>query len=372
MLLKTLDGMISGAMFDHLGGGFHRYSVDRRWQIPHFEKMLYDNGQLVSVYSEAYRETKRDEYRRVVEATCDFVLRELKAPGGAFYSALDADSEGEEGKFYRWTKAEIAQAAEQIDDFAIAADAYRLGGEPNFEEKFFAPDPRRTLSEIAKEQKVTFAELDQRLAPIRQAMFGIRAARQRPITDDKILTAWNGLMIAGLADAGRMLDRDDYVTAAQQAAEFILKELRDQDGKFRRSFAGGKATLNAYVDDYAFFAAGLIALHRATGDDRWLTEAKAVTDKQLALFWDDSAGGFFFTSNDHPSLIVRAKDPVDGAIPAGASVAAENLQYLAGQIPDTDYNQRLKSTLESFSPMFKQGPAGVPRVAAVLARYLDS
>jgi uncharacterized protein YyaL (SSP411 family) len=372
MLLKTLDGMISGAMFDHLGGGFHRYSVDRRWQIPHFEKMLYDNGQLASVFAAAYQTTKRDEYRRVVEATCDFVLRELKAPGGAFYSALDADSEGEEGKFYRWTKAEIAQVAEQVDDFAIAAEVYRLDGEPNFEEEFFALDPRRTLTEIAKEKKVAFADLDQRLAFARQAMFQMRAGRERPLTDDKILTAWNGLMIAGLADAGRILDRDDYVASAQQAAEFLLAELREKDGKLRRSFAAGKATLNAYVDDYAFFAAGLIALHRATGDDRWLNEAKAITDKQIALFWDDSAGGFFFTSSDHASLIVRAKDPVDGAIPAGASVAAENLQYLDSKIPDTDYRQRLQSTLESFVPLFQQGPAGVPRVAAVLTQYLES
>ncbi len=370
MLLKSLDGMISGAMYDHLGGGFHRYSVDQRWQIPHFEKMLYDNGQLVSVYAEAYADTKGDEYRYIVEGTCDFVIRELKAPGGAFYSALDADSEGEEGKFYRWTEKELKEF-EAIDSWELARDVYRLSGKPNFEHEFFAPDPRRTLTAIAEERGTEFSSLNERLSPIRKAMFKVRSERSRPITDIKILTAWNGLMIAGLADAGRILGRDDYTDAAVKAAEFLLAELRTDQGRLLRSHAAGQAKLNAYVDDYAFFASGLIALHRATGEQRWLDEARSITDTQLEWFWDESGGGFFFTSRDHPSLIVRVKDPVDSAVPSGTSVSAENLLYLSRESKQSTYRDRVEATLQSLGPLIRQAPAAVPRSAAVLAEFLE-
>lgn len=371
MLLKSLDGMISGAMIDHLGGGFHRYSVDRRWQIPHFEKMLYDNGQLATVYATAYRDTKRDEYRYVVEGICDFVLRELRAPGDAFYSALDADSEGEEGKFYRWSDAEIARLKKQVDGFEMAAEVYRLDGPHNFETEFHVPDPGQSLTAVAASRKTTFDALVNEIAPVRKALFQARAEHARPITDTKILTAWNGLMIAGLADAGRLLERDDYVTAAAAAAKFILRELRDENGRLLRSFAADKAKLNAYVDDYAFLASGLIALHRATNDASWLTSATEVTDKQIELFWDDKNGGFFFTSKDHQELIVRVKDPVDGAIPSGASVSAENLHYLAKTTKNESYRSRLQETLESMGPTFKRAPAAMPRAAAILAEYLE-
>ena len=376
MLIKSLDGMISGAMIDHLGGGFHRYSVDRKWQIPHFEKMLYDNGQLASVYAAAYEDTGSEEYRRVTEGICNFVLRELRAetsPEGdaAFYAALDADSEGEEGKFYRWTKEEIAELTGSVKGFDEAVKVYRLSGTPNFEHEFFAPDPRRTLTSIAKENGEAFAALDDRLMSIRKTMFDIRAKRPRPITDIKILTAWNGLMIAGMADAGRILKKPKFTTAASGAAEFVLRELADDDGRLKRSYAAGEAKLNAYVDDYAFFASGLIALHRASGDDKWLNLAKKITDKQIELFWDEADGGFYFTSSDHPSLIVRVKDPVDGAIPAGTSVSAENLMYLSKHFPDGEYQAKLKATIIAALPMFRRGPAGIPRMAAVVAEYLD-
>ncbi len=371
MLIKSLDGMISGAMLDHLGGGFHRYSVDPRWQIPHFEKMLYDNGQLASVYAEAYLDTQRDEYRYVVEGICDFVIRELKAPGGAFYSALDADSEGEEGKFYRWTKEELKGLAGSVAGFQAAAEVYRLSESPNFEGEYYVPDPRNTLTAIAAAKGEKFAVLNDRLAPVRKQMFDLRSQRERPITDVKILTAWNGLMIAGLADAGRILKREDYTAAAVDAAEFLLAELRREDGRLLRSYAADEAKLNAYVDDYAFLASGLIALHRATGDDRWRDAAKEITDKQVELFWDEAAGGCFFTSMDHPSLIVRVKDPVDSAIPSGMSVSAENLQYLAAEFEDAAYGDRLQQTLQSLVPLMRRAPAAAPRAAAVLAEYLD-
>ncbi len=371
MLVKTLDGMISGAMYDHLGGGFHRYSVDGRWQIPHFEKMLYDNGQLASVYAAAYEETQRDEYRFILEGICDFALRELRAPGGAFFSAIDADSEGEEGKFYRWTEGEL-QWLQSTPELRGVSRVYRLRGEPNFEGDYFVPDPGSSLTEIATAQGAEFTALNERLAPARQIMLEVRSKRPRPLTDTKILTAWNGLMIAGLADAGRILQREDYTSAAVKAAVFLVRNLRGRDGRLRRSFAAGEAKLNAYLDDYAFLASGLIALHRATGDKRLLGLAKELTDKQIELFWDDAAGGFYFTSKNHPSLIVRVKDPVDGAVPSGTSVTAENLLYLANALNDESYRTRLEQTLRSLAPLMRRAPSAAPRAAVVLAEYLDN
>ena len=371
MLLKSLDGMISGGMYDHLGGGFHRYSVDERWQIPHFEKMLYDNGQLVSVYAEAYEQTGIEEYRYVVEATCDFVLRELKAPGGAFYSSLDADSEGEEGKFYRWSAEELTQF-EALDGFAEFASVYRMDGKPNFEDEYYVPDPGSTLTAISEHNSESFSALLKRLAGVRQAMFTVRAKRARPMTDTKILTAWNGLMIQGLADAGRILKRKDYTAAAVNATSFLMKHVRSDDGRLLRSHAGGEAKLNAYLDDYAFLAGGLIALHRSLGDARLLDLAAQITDKQLDLFWDDQAGGFFFTSQDHPELIVSVKDPVDSEVPSGASMTANNLLYLSQHGVDQGYRARSQATLQSMTPLMRRAPTAAPRAATVMADILDT
>ncbi|MCP4887232.1 MAG: thioredoxin domain-containing protein [Planctomycetaceae bacterium] len=370
MLTKTLDGMISGAMYDHLGGGFHRYSVDQKWQIPHFEKMLYDNGQLMSIYAEAFAETQRAEYRHVVEGIGDFVIRELRAPGGGFYSALDADSEGEEGKFYRWTAAEIADLKSE-PGFELASDVFHLQGPPNFEGEFYAPDPRETLTAAAQQRELDFETLTKRLKSIRTKMFEIRSGRERPITDVKILTAWNGLMVQGLADAGRILNRPDYIKAATQAADFLLAQLRQEDGRVLRSFAAGEAKLNGYVDDYAFLARGLQALHQATGEARWLNHTREITDQQLERFWDEDASGFFFTSSDHPELIVRVKDPADGAIPAGNSVSLENLRYLAEQTGEAKYQDVYEQTLQSLVPLLKKAPSAAPRATAELAHYFD-
>ena len=312
----------------------------------------------------------------MVEGICDFVIRELKSPGGGFYAALDADSEGEEGKFYRWTQEELKQIAEddavEAETFSKAVQVYRLKGKPNFEGEYFVPDPRKSITAVAKELGTTFNALNDELAPVRQAMFDVRAKRERPITDTKVLTAWNGLMIAGLADAGRILQREDYTNAAIDAANFVLNELRTEDGRIQRTHAAGESKLNAYIDDYAFFTSGLIALHRATGEDRWSRLAREVTDTQLEWFWDEQRGGFYFTSKDHPSLIVRSTDPVDGAIPSGISVAVENLYYLARDLKQPKYEQPLKETLQSLVPLFQKSPSAAPRAAAVMAAYLDS
>lgn len=371
MLIKTLDAMISGAMFDHLGGGFHRYSVDRRWQIPHFEKMLYDNGQLASVFAQAYRLTGREEYRRVCERTCDFVIRELNAPGGGFYSSLDADSEGEEGAFYRWSREQLAERRKQIDTFELLSDVYRLNGKANFEGEYFVPDPGRTLTAIATQRGISFDKLEQQLSQPRHQMWQHREQRLHPQRDTKVLTAWNGLMIAGLADAGRLLDRPDYLDAAAAAASFVLREMPKVDGRLNRTFADDHAKLNAYLDDYAFLVSGLIALHRATDEAMWLDAATNLTNLQLKHFWDDAAGGFFFTSDDHPALIVRFKDPLDGAIPAGNGVAAENLAYLASHSQNNEYQSKMDETLRSVRGLFRRSPSSLTRTAAVVAATLN-
>ncbi|TWU22551.1 hypothetical protein Pla52o_36100 [Novipirellula galeiformis] len=372
MLTRTLDGMISGAMFDHIGGGFHRYSVDRRWQIPHFEKMLYDNGQLASVYAWAFEITKRQEYRDVAIAICDFVLRELKSDDATFYSSLDADSEGEEGKFYRWNKEEIETLEKSLKGFERFATIYQFHEKPNFEVEFFAPAPKHSLTEIAKQSEQTYENLWDAMQVVKSELLTIREKRERPLRDEKVLAAWNGLMIAGLADCGRLLDRSDYIGAATKAADFILAKLAADDGTLRRDYASDAKKLDGYLDDYAFFVSGLIALHRATGEAKWMKAAESLTEKQIELFWDETVGGFFFTTAEQSLLIVRMKNPTDGALPAGASVAAENLLYLkkhSDVFAEKDYLGKLAVTAAA---VIKQNPAAAPRMAAVLADYVES
>lgn len=381
MLVRSLDGMLSGAMWDHVGGGFHRYSVDRRWQIPHFEKMLYDNAQLAPIYAAASVATGREEYRDVAIRTCEFVLRELRADGGAFYASLDADTEGEEGKSYRWTEEEIESLkGDEISGFDLAADVFRLDGPANFEGEYHVPAPGVSLTAAAKRREMTYRVLDERLSATREAMFEVRRSRTQPPTDVKILTAWNGLMIAGLADTGRILERPEFVRAAEQAATFLLENSRgdgrqagdgNDGGRLLRSYAGGEAKLNGYADDYAFLASGLLAIHRATGDTKWMDRARELVDDQIERYWDEQGGGFFYTSGDHPTLIVRVKDPIDAEIPSAASVTAENLLELAELTGREEYRERFDATMRSLGPVFDALPAGVPRAAAALATALD-
>ena len=373
MLTHTLDGMLSGAMWDHVGGGFHRYAVDRRWQIPHFEKMLYDNAQLAPIYASAYALTGREEYRDVATRTCEFVIRELSHEGGAFYSSIDADSEGEEGKFYRWSREELQRLGGQFDGsmWALATETFRLKDAPNFEGEFFVPAPGASLTVRAQAQNLTYRELDQKLGVVRERLLAVRDRRHRPPTDVKVLTSWNGLMIAGLADTGRILGQAELIAAAEQAAEFLWREARTADGRLRRSYAAGEAKLNAYLDDYAFFANGLLALHRATGEPKWLARARDVADQQHRRFWDETGRGYFFTSADHPTLIVRVKNPIDAALPSGNSVSLENLRRLAILTEDDLYLNSAQETLAALRPIFENVPAGMPRAAVSLAEISE-
>jgi uncharacterized protein YyaL (SSP411 family) len=367
MLIHTLQHMRRGGIYDHVGGGFHRYSVDRMWRIPHFEKMLYDNGQLASVYAIAGSLLERDDLGQVAEETCDFVLREMTSPEGGFYAALDAESEGEEGKFQRWTKDELKSLLTE-SEFEFVSKQFALQKDPNFEEKYYVLNIDTALLEtpfLTNLYKNGWSE-------IRAKLLAARDKRKKPLTDTKIVVADNGLMIAGLADTGRLRKKPQYIAAAKKAADFILTKMQTADGRLLRSYAGGEAKLNAYLNDYAFFTYGLIALHRATGEEKWLQAAEKITAKQIELFADPRGGGFYFTSKDHEALIARAKDPIDGAVPAGNSVAAGNLIYLAKEAKQPDWLTIAEKSIQSNAGLLEQAPSAAPWMAMNVAALLDA
>lgn len=370
IMIRTADRMMMGGIHDHMGGGFHRYSVDRYWQIPHYEKMLYNNGQLTSFYSELYGLTGNETYRKVVEDMLEFVEREMLAPKGGYYAALDADSEGEEGKFYVWSREEIQQLLTE-DEYKFYASVFGINGAPNFENKFYSPVLDQTWNEVAASQELTVEALWSKLKPINQKLFEVRSKRIRPGTDSKVLTSWNGLMIRGLADAGRLLENDQYTERAVKAAEFVLTELQQPDGRLLRTYTSGQAKLNAYLDDYAFLIDGLIAIHKTTGDVSWLDKADQLQQKQIELFHDPEIGGFYFTSNDHQKLLARTKDPVDAAIPSGNGVSASNLIYLAEHLKKPEYREMAKGICFATSGLLDRVPIASARLLESLPELVD-
>ncbi len=369
MLLTTLDRLAAGGIRDHLGGGFHRYSVDRFWRVPHFEKMLYDNAQLATVYSLAYQRTGEERYRRVVEDLLAFVARELTSKEGAFYSALDAETDAEEGRFYVWRREELAPLA-KLPGYDLFAQVYGLKRDPNFEHSYVLEEVTAT-AEVARQAKLSPSDLTQQLEPVRKRMLELRSQRTRPLLDNKILASWNGMMIRGYADAGRILKNEQYLAAARRAAEFVLKEMRTPDGRLLRTHTAGEAKLNAYLDDYAEVTSGLLALYEATDERPWLDAAADLTQKQIELFWDEAAGGFFYTSADHETLIVRSRGPVDGATPSGNSVAAENLLTLAELLNKPEYRTKAEATIQAFSPIYRAAPQALPRMGVAITRMVQ-
>ena len=360
-LIKTCERMMMGGILDHLGGGFHRYSVDRYWKIPHFEKMLYDNAQLATVYSRAFELSKQPEFRMVVEEMLEFVTREMQDKGGAFYSALDAESEGEEGKFYRWDKEEIRKTL-TTEEFELFAKVYGINAAPNFETKYYVPqfsdNMQQTATKVGREPAALISELK----PIRKKLFDLRAKRIRPLTDTKILASWNGMMIRGYADAGRILKNDSYIETAKQAAKFILDKMVNDEGRLVRTYTDGQAKLNAYAPDYACVVDGLLAIHKATGETEWLDASVKIQTKQDELFWDDQHGGYFYTSGDHESLMARAKKVTDGPVPSGNSVTAGNLLQLYNLTKDQQYLDRARQTVLAASPLLDEFPIVAPRL----------
>jgi len=315
----TLDKMAAGGMFDQVGGGFHRYSTDERWHVPHFEKMLYDNALLIRLYVHAWQVTGRDAYRRVALETADYLLRELRHPDGGFFSSQDADSEGVEGRFFVWAWDELVRVGGE--DVATAFGATPSG---NWEgtNVLWRPLP---LEGVAAEFDLDPVELGHRMEAARGALFEIRERRVRPATDDKVLAAWNGYAIAALAEAGRAFEHPDYVEAAVRAADFVLTRRRDGQGRLRRSWREGREGRPAFADDHAAMADACLVLYETTFDLRWFERARALADDLLRLFHDEDRGGFFQTGSDAETLVVRPKDLQDNAVPSGNSRAADVL-----------------------------------------------
>jgi uncharacterized protein YyaL (SSP411 family) len=368
-LYLTLDKMAHGGIYDQLGGGFHRYSTERTWTVPHFEKMLYDNAQLVELYSLAYRKTKNPVYQRIVRETIGFVDRELSSPEGGFYSALDADSEGEEGKFYVWTAKEIDTVLGEDADFFKRV--YGADGTPNFEEKFIILTLPKPLADVAKKKKMTEAELEAKLAPLRQKLLAVRSKRPRPFLDTKILTGWNGQMIAAYAVAGQTFGEAKYTARAVKAADFLLKNLRDKEGRLLRTYSGGTAKILGYLDDYAYLIHGLLALHDATGEQKWLDETKGLADAMNRRFKDPNGGGFFYTADDHEKLFARAKDQYDGAQPSGNSTAARDLVRIWIKTGDERYKVLARKSLKAFAGPLKLEPGSLSLMAVALGEFID-
>jgi uncharacterized protein YyaL (SSP411 family) len=375
--LFTLDQMAQGGIYDQIGGGFHRYSTDRTWTVPHFEKMLYDQAQLVEAYALAHRATRKPHYARVVRETLDFVLREMTSPEGGFYSALDAETDAEEGRFYVWTDKELRAAVLDADERALLAKVYGLDDGVNFEGKYHILRLKRPLAEIAESMNLTEDALLAKLVPLRQKLFDERSKRKRPFLDTKILTAWNGEMIAGFALAGQILKEERYTRAASRAANFVLAKLRTKEGRLLRSYSAqpgkpAEARLNGYLDDYAYLVHGLLTLHDATGKRHWLDESIALTDLMVKHHQDVRHGGFFYTSNDHEKLFARAKDQYDGVQPAGNSVATRNFVRLWGKTADAKYRDLAEKTLKTFAGPMKLSPTSLTAMAASLSLYLDA
>ncbi|HEU4477217.1 MAG TPA: thioredoxin domain-containing protein [Pyrinomonadaceae bacterium] len=365
----TCSKMAEGGIYDQLGGGFHRYSTDSKWLVPHFEKMLYDNALLSRLYLHHYQATGDDKARRVSEGILDYVVREMTAPEGGFYSTQDADSEGVEGKFFVWSWNEIQ---ELLGDQAapVFCDYYNVTTEGNFEGLNIL-NVTRSLSEVAARNSMEVDALEALLAASRRKLYEAREKRVKPDRDEKILTAWNGMMLASFAEAGAILERDDYIEVARRNARFILETLRN-DGLLLRTYKDGIAKLNGYLEDYAFLSEGLLTLYEATGDLEWLQACLQLTAKMVEEFWDDDAGGFFFTGKSHETLIVRSKDFFDNATPSGNSVAAEVLLRLALLADNEDYRRRGTTILRLMAQAMNRYPAGFGRALGALDFYLSS
>ena len=367
---KTLQAMAAGGIYDHLGGGFHRYSTDRQWLVPHFEKMLYDNAQLAGAYAHAYKRTNRGSYRRTAEETIAFVLGEMTDPKGGFYSALDAETDGVEGAHYVWSPEEV-QRILGADDARLFNAAYGLD-QPEFFEHGYVLRLPRSLDESAEKLQLPIGQLHARLSPMRTKLLEVRRQRPPLLKDDKVLTSWSGLMITGLAEAGRQLKEPRYIATAEKGAMFIAGEMRDDEGRLQRTWRNGEAKIEAYLDDYAFLIQGLLALHAATDDDKWLHAARRLMDDQVELFWDPQEKGFFFTSHRHEKLLARTKDAYDSVLPSGNSVSARNLVRLAVLTDDPRYKEYATDTLQVFAPMLKRTPGSLPYLALALQEYIDA
>ena len=357
MVTYSLEKMARGGIYDQLGGGFHRYAVDAVWLVPHFEKMLYDNAQLIRVYLHTFQVTGDEFFKRIAVECLEYICREMLDPSGGFYSTQDADSEGEEGKFFVWTPEEITEVLGEDVGRAFCR-AYDVTAGGNFEGH-----------SILNIKDPALAGND-RFDDARKRLFEHREKRVKPFRDEKILTAWNGLMLAAFADAAGVLGDERYLSIAKKNADFILTELQ-KDGRLLRTWKDGKAKLNGYVEDYANVADGLVELFQVSGDAEYLTEAKRLADLMITEFWDAESGGFFFTSNDHEQLVVRNKDLYDNATPSGNSVAADVLLKLAKLTGEDKYERFAVTVLRLTASQIRRHPQGFGRALSALEFHLE-
>jgi uncharacterized protein YyaL (SSP411 family) len=353
MVTTTLDAMAQGGMYDQIGGGFARYSTDERWHVPHFEKMLYDNAQLVVAYLEGWQATRRPLYRRVAAETLDYVLREMTAPEGGFWSATDADSEGVEGKFFVWTPGEVTDAV-GADDAPLVLDWFDISEHGNWEGTN-VPHVPRPLADVARKHGLEPAEAERHIARARELLYAARSQRVPPGLDDKILTAWNGLMLGAFADAARILGESRYLDAAVRAADFVLGTLRDAAGNLHRVYRAGRSRLDAYLEDYAYLADGLVSLYEAGADVRYLREARTLVER-IRLGFRAPDGGFFSTADRHEALVLRPREGFDGATPSANAVAARAMARLSYHLGDRGLREEARSALEAYGQMLSQQP----------------
>ncbi len=376
MVTLTLDKIAIGGIYDQVGGGFHRYSIERTWTVPHFEKMLYDNAQLVELYAKAYRATRKPLYRQIVVETLAYIEREMTSPAGAFYSSQDAETHHEEGRFYVWTPKELEEALPDKAELEFIKKIYVADNQLNFEEKYhilrWAKDP----SEVAKDLKITEAALHAKLDPLRKKLYAVREKRDKPLLNKIALTAWSGLMIGGYAEAARALNEPKYAQIATKAAEFVLKNQVTKEGRLLRTYGAApgkepKAAVNGYLEDYACLVHGLLNLHEATKDKRWLTEARKLTDTMIEHHGDKKVGGYYYTAHDHEKLFARGKDQYDGVQPSGNSLAVRNLVRLWQQTDDARYEREAERNLKYFAGSMKGFGSSFVTMTVALEMFLD-
>ena len=369
MLELTLEKMARGGIYDQIAGGFHRYSTDTYWLVPHFEKMLYDNALLARLYLHAWLATERPLYRRITEETLDYVLREMTGEHGGFFSATDADSEGEEGKFFVWSPGEI-EAVLGGEDSELFSGFFGVSRRGNFEGMNILNISVKAV-EFAERQGVSLEHLVDVIKRGKEALWLEREKREHPLLDDKALASWNGLMLRAFAEAGAALERQDYVDAATKNADFLLTSMRPE-GQLLRSYREGQAKLPGFLEDYSFVADGLLALYEATFERRWLDLAVELADEMITLFWDESAGAFYDTGLSHEALVIRPRDVFDNAQPCGGSVASDLLLRLSIVTGNEDYATKAVAPLRTLAELMGRAPAGTGRWLAALDFYLSA
>ena len=362
MVEKTLNEMRKGGIYDHIGYGFHRYSTDEQWLVPHFEKMLYDNALLAFAYIEAFQATKKSQYKETAEEIFTYVMRVMISPEGAFYSAEDADSEGEEGKFYTWQTKDL-DAVLNPEEMKLFTSIYNINKGGNYLEESTRnytgkniPHLTENLSSLAEKNNLSLEELKKKIENIRIKVFQSREKRIRPYLDDKILTDWNGLMIAALAKGGYVFNDKKYVNVAEKAMKFILETLKDEKGHLLHRFREKSAEIGAYIDDYSFLIWALLELYEATFDTLYLKQASNLIDIQINQFWDNNIGGFYFTAKDGEDLITRQKEIYDGAIPSGNSVSMLNLLRFSQITGDQEYERKADVISRVFAESVRNNP----------------